>query len=301
MKLPNELVFLKNWNAPIKESKVDFKNKVVLITGATSGIGLVTAHEYAKHGANLIIVARNRDKALLIIKHIVDEFKVKVSLYIADFTNLADVKRAANEIIKENPQIDVLINSVGIHNTKRRIVNGIEEVFLVNHLANFLFTLTLIPHLKKQEHARIINVNSEGHRFGKVDLNDINFDKRRYAGLKSYGQSKTAQLLCMLELAEQLKGSNISINSMHPGAVKSNIGMNNGKVYRLFSKYVTGLILKDPKISARALYYLGTEPELKNTLGVFFNLTTPEEPAKHATDKEFAKKVYELSLEKSKV
>ena len=78
---------------------MEFKNKVVLITGATSGIGLVTANEYAKHGANLIIVARNRDKALLIIKHLVDEYKVKVSLYIADFTNLADVKKVATEII----------------------------------------------------------------------------------------------------------------------------------------------------------------------------------------------------------
>ena len=301
MKLPNELAFLKNWNAPIKESKVEFKNKVVLITGATSGIGLVTAHEYAKHGANLIIVARNREKALLIIKHIVDEYKVKVSLYIADFTNLADVKKVATEIIKENPQIDVLINSVGIHNTKRRLVNGIEEVFLVNHLSTFLFTTTLIPHLKKQEHARIINVNSEGHRFGKVDLADINFDKRRYAGLKSYGQSKTAQLLCMYELANELAGSNVTINSMHPGAVKSNIGMNNGRLYRLFSKYVTGLILKDPKISAKALYYLGTAPELRYTNAVFFNLTTPEEPAKHATDKEFAKKVYELSKQKTSI
>jgi retinol dehydrogenase-13 len=301
MKLPNELAFLKNWNAPIKESKVDFKNKVVLITGATSGIGLLTAHAYAKHGANLIIVARNRDKALLIIKHIVDEFKVKVSLYIADFTNLTDVKRVANEIIKENPKIDVLINSVGIHNTKRRLVNGIEEVFLVNHLSTFLFTYTLIPHLKKQDHARIINVNSEGHRFGKVDLNDINFEKRRYGGLKSYGQSKSAQLLTMMTLTDQLKGSNVTINSMHPGAVKSNIGMNNGRLYRTFTKYVTGLLLKDPKISAVSLYYLGTAPELKNTSGVFYNLTTPEEPAKHATDIELAKKVYELSLEKVKV
>jgi NAD(P)-dependent dehydrogenase (short-subunit alcohol dehydrogenase family) len=297
MKLPNELMFLKNWNQPLKVSNVDFKNKSVIITGATSGIGLVTAHEYAKNGANLIIVARNKEKAELVIKHIVDTYKVKVSLYIADFTNLNEVKNTANAIIKDNPKIDLLINSAGIHNTKRRIVNGIEEVFLVNHLSTFLFTYTLIPLLKKQTHARIVNVNSEGHRFGKVVLDDLNFDKRKYGGLKSYGQAKSAQLLTMLQLVEELKGSNVTINSMHPGAVRSNIGMNNDKFYRFINKYFIGLILKDPKMSAKSLYYLGTSPDLNNVSGKFFNLTNLEEPANHAKDHSLKEKVFNKSLE----
>jgi retinol dehydrogenase-13 len=297
MKLPNELMFLKNWNQPLKVSNVDFKNKSVIITGATSGIGLVTAHEYAKNGANLIIVARNKEKAELVIKHIVDTYKVKVSLYIADFTNLNEVRNTANAIIKDNPKIDLLINSAGIHNTKRRIVNGIEEVFLVNHLSTFLFTYTLIPLLKKQTHARIVNVNSEGHRFGKVVLDDLNFDKRKYGGLKSYGQAKSAQLLTMLQLVEELKGSNVTINSMHPGAVRSNIGMNNDKFYRFINKYFIGLILKDPKMSAKSLYYLGTSPDLNNVSGKFFNLTNLEEPANHAKDHSLKEKVFNKSLE----
>ena len=297
MKLPNELMFLKNWNQPLKVSNVDFKGKSVIITGATSGIGLVTAHEYAKNGANLIIVARNKEKAELVIKHIVDTYKVKVSLYIADFTNLNEVRNTANAIIKDNPKIDLLINSAGIHNTKRRIVNGIEEVFLVNHLSTFLFTYTLIPLLKKQTHARIVNVNSEGHRFGKVVLDDLNFDKRKYGGLKSYGQAKSAQLLTMLQLVEELKGSNVTINSMHPGAVRSNIGMNNDKFYRFINKYFIGLILKDPKMSAKSLYYLGTSPDLNNVSGKFFNLTNLEEPANHAKDHSLKEKVFNKSLE----
>lgn len=290
-------MFLKNWNQPLKVSNVDFKNKSVIITGATSGIGLVTAHEYAKNGANLIIVARNKEKAELVIKHIVDTYKVKVSLYIADFTNLNEVRNTANAIIKDNPKIDLLINSAGIHNTKRRIVNGIEEVFLVNHLSTFLFTYTLIPLLKKQTHARIVNVNSEGHRFGKVVLDDLNFDKRKYGGLKSYGQAKSAQLLTMLQLVEELKGSNVTINSMHPGAVRSNIGMNNDKFYRFINKYFIGLILKDPKMSAKSLYYLGTSPDLNNVSGKFFNLTNLEEPANHAKDHSLKEKVFNKSLE----
>jgi len=297
MKLPNELMFLKNWNQPLKVSNVDFKNKTVIITGATSGIGLVTAHEYAKNDANLIIVARNKEKAELVIKHIIDTYKVKVSLYIADFTNLNEVRNTANAIIKDNPKIDLLINSAGIHNTKRRIVNGIEEVFLVNHLSTFLFTYTLIPLLKKQTHARIVNVNSEGHRFGKVVLDDLNFDKRKYGGLKSYGQAKSAQLLTMLQLVEELKGSNVTINSMHPGAVRSNIGMNNDKFYRFINKYFIGLILKDPKMSAKSLYYLGTSPDLNNVSGKFFNLTNLEEPANHAKDHSLKEKVFNKSLE----
>jgi NAD(P)-dependent dehydrogenase (short-subunit alcohol dehydrogenase family) len=297
MKLPNELMFLKNWNQPLKVSNVDFKGKSVIITGATSGIGLVTAHEYAKNGANLIIVARNKEKAELVIKHIIDTYKVKVSLYIADFTNLNEVRNTANAIIKDNPKIDLLINSAGIHNTKRRIVNGIEEVFLVNHLSTFLFTYTLIPLLKKQTHARIVNVNSEGHRFGKVVLDDLNFDKRKYGGLKSYGQAKSAQLLTMLQLVEELKGSNVTINSMHPGAVRSNIGMNNDKFYRFINKYFIGLILKDPKMSAKSLYYLGTSPDLNNVSGKFFNLTNLEEPANHAKDHSLKEKVFNKSLE----
>ena len=296
MKLPNELMFLKNWNQPLKVSNVDFKNKSVIITGATSGIGLVTAHEYAKNGANLIIVARNIEKAELVAKHIIDTYKVRVEIVIANFTSIAEVRAAAKEIISKHSKIDVLINCAGIHNTKRRIVNGVEEVFLVNHLSTLLFTHTLLPLLKKQDHARIINVNSEGHRFGKVDINDINFDKRKYGGLKSYGQAKSAQLLVMKQLVELLKGSNVTINCMHPGAVRSNIGMNNDKFYRFINKYFIGLILKDPKMSATSLYYLGTSPDLAKTTGLFYNLTNVEEPAKHASDDSLKASVYHHSL-----
>ncbi|MFU8793342.1 MAG: SDR family NAD(P)-dependent oxidoreductase [Acholeplasmataceae bacterium] len=296
MKWPEELNFLNSRKAQQKETTQSMTGSLSVVSGATSGVGLATIKALAKAGSNIVMVCRNKDKAIPIQKELETLFHVKVDIVLADFMDFESVRNAAEFINKHYPKIDVLINSVGIHSTRKRYnKDGIESSFCVNHLSVFLFTELLLDKMRKSAPSRIIHVNSEGHRFGGVKLKDVNFKRRIYTGLKGYGQSKTAQLLTMLEHEKQLQGSGVTINACHPGAVKTNIGSNNGFLYRMFFKYVTSLFLKDVSISANALYYLAASPDLEGVSGKFFNLTIEETPAKHATHMDMVKPVYALS------
>ena len=298
MKWPEELNFMKNSKAVQKESTASMSGKLTIITGATSGVGLSTAKILAASKSNLVLVCRNEAKALPIQAELIEKHGIEVDIVVADFSNFDQVRKAASLILSRYPRIDVLINSVGIHST-RRLYNddGIELCFAVNHLSTFLFTKLLLPTMIQSAPSRIIQVNSEGHRFSSVKLKDIDFKRRIYTGLKGYGQSKTAQLLTILELDDQLKDTNVTINSCHPGAVKTAIGSNNGWLYRFFFKHVTSHFLKDPIISGKAIYYLASAPELDKVSGRFFNLTIDELPAEHVRDRQLSKKVYDLSME----
>jgi NAD(P)-dependent dehydrogenase (short-subunit alcohol dehydrogenase family) len=138
-------------------------------------------------------------------------------------------------------------------------------------------------------------VNSQGHRFGGLDLDDLNWERRHYRGLQGYGASKVAQLLTVWELADQLEGSGVTINAMHPGEVRSNIGMNNGTLYRLYQRYLIWWMLKEPVISGEAIYYLAAAPEMQAVSGRFFNQTIDEKPARYALDRGLGKRVWAIS------
>ena len=206
------------------------------------------------------------------------------------------MRAAADKILDQYPRIDVLINNAGLHNTHRTVTaDGIETVFYVNHLSSFLFTRLLLNRMIESAPARIIQVNSQGHRFGGLKLSDLNWEKRLYKGLQGYGASKTAQLLTVWELADHLEGSGVTINAIHPGAVKSNIGMNNGLLYRLYKRFFIWWFLKDPVISGEAIYYHAAAPEMASVNGRFFNLTIDEKPASHALDRTVGKRIFEIS------
>ncbi len=126
------------------------------------------------------------------------EFGVKCEYKIADLSNLQDIHRVAEELRKLDTPIDVLIHNAGIYLTKRELTpDGLEKVFVIQYLASFIINYLLMEKLKSQENARIIMVNSEGHRFAAwgLRLDDLNWEKRRYSGLKSYGSAKLAQLV----------------------------------------------------------------------------------------------------------
>ena len=215
----------------------------------------------AVHG--LVLVCRNAEKAARVKEELEDEHQTSVRILQADFSRLAEVRKTAAAILEDNPRIDVLINNAGIHNTRRTLTeNGVETVFCVNHLASFLFTRLLLPRILESAPARIIQVNSQGHRFGGLDLNDLNWERRRYRGLQGYGASKVAQLLTVWELADRLQGTGVTINAMHPGAVRTNIGMNNGLLYQWYQRYLLWPLLKDPRISGESIYYLAAAPEM---------------------------------------
>jgi len=278
----------------------DFTGKLVVITGATSGIGYHTARKYAAQGSNLLCINRNLQKSEALCREIESEYGVKCGYKLADLSNLQDIHHVAEELVKINTPIDVLIHNAGIYLTKRELnSDGIEKVFVIQHLASFIINFILMDKLKSQSSARIILVNSEGHRFAAwgLRMDDLNWERRRYSGLKSYGSAKLAQLLSMLVLNDHFRNTGVSVNAMHPGAVKTDTGQENGPAYRWFKRNFLDKSLRSPEISAEALYYLGVSKEIENVSGKFFNLTTEEEPAPPAMDKEAAYELWEKSLE----
>ena len=296
----NILAMIRNNRLDPKICTDDFNEKLVVISGATSGIGYHTARKYAAHGASLLCINRNLQKSEALCREIENEFGVKCDYRIADFSNLKDIYRVAEELLIISTPIDVMIHNAGIYLTKRELTpDGLEKVFVVQYLSSFIINYILMDKLKSQGNARIIMVNSEGHRFAAwgLRIDDLNWEKRRYSGLKSYGSAKTAQLLSMIVFDENFQNTEISINAMHPGAVKTVTGQENGPVYRWFKRNFIDKSLRSPQISAEALYYLGVSKEIEAVSGKFFNLTTEEEPAPPALDKEVAYELWEKSLE----
>lgn len=295
-KLPEELDFIRTGRLPQKVSNETIHGKICVITGATTGIGYHTAIRFARAGAKIVMIVRNREKAEKLCDEIKNLTSQEPEYFLADFESLREVRSAVEAVLAKHPRIDILINNAGIHLTTRQLTkDGHEKVFAVNHLASFLVTVLMLKRMVESAPSRIIYVNSEGHRFKGLDINDLQWNNRKYGGYGSYGASKTAQLMTMYELNETLQNKGVTINAMHPGAVKSNIGSYNGWFYNWFSKYVMQPMLKDPEISSEALFYLATSPEMDGISGKFYNLTNEEIPARHVRDRETGRKIFEIS------
>lgn len=278
----------------------NFNNKLLVITGATSGIGLVTAHKYASKGANLLCVNRNIEKSEQLKREIEEKYKVECNYIIADLSSLEQSHRVADELIALQKPIDVLIHNAGVHLTTREVTpEGFEKVLAVHYLSSFIINYKLMDKLKAQQKARIIMVGSEGYRFAAwgLRLDDLNWEKRTYWGLGSYGSAKLAQLLAMHVFAEKFKNTGVTINTMHPGAVKSDSGKDNGKLYKWYKRNIVDKNLKSTETSAEALYYLGVSPEIEGVSGNFYNLTTWEELTPPALDREVAHELWQKTLE----
>ena len=295
----NVYAMLKNNRKAPKVCDADFKGRLVVITGATSGIGYLAATKYASKGADLLCVNRNKDKSESLKNEIEKEFKVTCRYYLADLSRIKETHQLADKLSKIERPIDVLIHNAGVYLTKRELTeDGIEKVFMVHYLSSFIINYKLQASLSSQEKSRIILVNSEGHRFAAwgLRLDDLNWDKRRYSGLKSYGSAKLAQLLSVLIFAQNFADSGVTINAMHPGAVKTDTGRENGRFYRWYKKNILDKWLKPASISAEALYYLGASKELEGISGKFFNLTSIEEPTPPALDMETAQLLWDKSV-----
>ncbi len=296
LNLPEELDFIRAGRLPQKTTNERLDGKVCIITGATSGVGYEAAKELALAGASIVTINRNKEKSERLSIEIEKISGLKPKYFIADFSDLIQVRIATEEILHDYQKIDVLINNAGVHMTTRQLTKeGHEMAFCVNHLAPFLITSMLLKRMVESAPSRIIQINSEGHRFNGLDINDLIWENRRYKGIKGYGASKTAQLMTVWELHELLQNKGVSIIAMHPGAVKSNIGTNNGKLYNLYSKYLIQPLLKEAKISGEAIYYLAASKEMEGISGKFYNLTNEEIPAKHARDRELGKKIFQIS------
>lgn len=298
LNIPPELDFIRTGQLRQKTSNEKMDGKVCVITGTTSGVGYQAAIRLAKANAKIVMMVRNKEKAEQLCTEIRSLSKQEPDYFLADFEKLSEVRKATEDILAKYPKIDVLINNAGIHLTTRQLTtDGYEKVFAVNHLASFLVTSLLLKRMVESAPSRIIQVNSEGHRFNGLDINDLNWEKRKYGGYGSYGASKTAQLMTVWELNDILQEKGVTINAMHPGAVKSNIGSYNGWFYNWFSKYLMQPFLKNPDISGEAIFYLASSTEMKGVSGKFFNLTNEEIPAPHAQNRALGKQIFQISKE----
>lgn len=270
--------------------------KTVLITGATGGIGLAAAVALARQGAQLVLVGRNQARGLDAISEIRRRAGSDRAEFLrADFASLAEVRRLALAFVAEERPLHVLINNAGTMNTSRRLtVDGFEEMFAVNHLAHFLLTQLLLRRLQECAPARIVHVASNAHAFCKgMRWHDLSHE-RGFSAFPAYGHSKLANILFSGELARRLRGSGVTSNALHPGAVASGIGTNNGVAGR-----VVPLLLKpffrSPAKGAETAVYLASAAEVDGVTGKYFLDSKPVDPKPWALDTNAAGRLWVTS------
>jgi NAD(P)-dependent dehydrogenase (short-subunit alcohol dehydrogenase family) len=298
-KWSNVFAMVRNLSSTPRICPDSFTGRLVIITGATSGIGYAAARKFASRGADLLVVNRNKQKSETLCQTLKNEFGTKSSFIVADFEKLSDIHLAAKELLNLDRDIDVLIHNAGIYNATRVVTpDNLEAVFQTNYLSTFIINYSLKEKFINQGKGRILFVNSEAYRFAAwgLHMDDLSWERHFYTGIGSYGSAKLAQLLSMLKFSKYYSGHGVTINAMHPGNVKTSSGQNNGLIYRFLKKILIDKSAQPVDESSEALYYLGVSKEVENVSGKFFNLTTEEEPAPPAMDMDAAEKLWQISL-----
>jgi NAD(P)-dependent dehydrogenase (short-subunit alcohol dehydrogenase family) len=279
-------------------SAMDLTGKSCIVTGATSGIGEVTAMTLAAAGARLGILCRDPAKGERTLQQIRRETgNDAVQLFRADLASQAEVRTVAAEILASFPQIHLLINNAGVVNLKfSETVDGIETTFAVNHLAYFLLTQLLLDRVRASAPARIVNVASDAHKF----VGAFNFDdpqsRSQYKSMRVYGYSKLANILFTRELARRLEGTDVTVNAVHPGAVATGLGTNNGRISKALTS-VLGIFFKNPEQGAATSLHVAMSPELEGVSGQYFAKSREAKISSGARDDAAAARLWTLSEE----
>lgn len=270
--------------------------KTCIVTGANSGIGLETARGLAQMGAHVVLVCRNAEKGRAALAEIQREFgSSQLDLLIADMSSQASVRALAAQILEKYSRIDVLINNAGTAIVKRALsVDGIEMTVAGNHLGAFLLTLLLLDRLKASAPSRIINVSSEAQRRARLDMDDIQFERRKYSGIAAYGQSKVLMNACTFELARRLEGTGVTANCLHPGVVATNIWGAAPLVFKLIIAVVKPFMLNSEKGAVVSLY-LATSPDVAKVTGEYFEKSKPAPPNPIERDPRVAAEIWQWS------
>jgi NAD(P)-dependent dehydrogenase (short-subunit alcohol dehydrogenase family) len=270
-------------------------NRLCLITGANSGIGLVTARELARQGMDLILVCRNAAKGAQARQDVLAVSRTKnVDLLSGDLADFGSVRKLAAEVQGRYGHLDVLVNNAGLLVDQRTTTpQGIEMTFATNHLGPFLLTNLLLGLLRKGRAPRIVHVSSEAHRFARFQPDDLAAPKK-YRSMIAYGNSKLANILFSNELARRLAPDGITSNSLHPGVVKTNFGAGSSGIMGLLSG-LAGPFLLTPEQGAETSIYLAASPEVQGRTGLYYDKKKPKTPSRDARSDYFARELWELS------
>jgi NAD(P)-dependent dehydrogenase (short-subunit alcohol dehydrogenase family) len=273
----------------------NLKGKVCLVTGATAGIGEVTARALAEMGATVVGVGRDPAKSAATAERLRRATGNRaVEFLLADLSSQAQVRQLAETFKQKYARLDVLVNNAGALFMRRaESVDGIEMTLALNHLAYFLLTNLLRDRLTAAAPARIVNVSSGAHQMGGMNFDDLE-GKRRYDGWRAYGQSKLANVLFTYELARRLEGTGVTANVLHPGFVATNFGHNNGSWFST-AIGVAQKTAKTPEQGAQTTIYLASSPEAAGVTGKYFVDSRAVSSAPESHDVVAAKRLWEIS------
>ncbi|XP_020797309.1 retinol dehydrogenase 13 [Boleophthalmus pectinirostris] len=294
------LVAFRRWmGGRVCQSKARLDGKTVLITGANTGIGQETALDMAKRGARVILACRDVTKALIAADMIRQRSgNGNVVVKKLDLASLQSVRELAKDVEKNEPRLDILINNAGIMMCpKWKTEDGFEMQFGVNHLGHFLLTNCLLDVLKKSAPSRIVIVSSLAHEKGKIHFDDINLDNN-YKREISYRQSKLANVLFGKELAARLQGSGVTVYSLHPGVIRTELGRHLFPTLALWKRIIAMplmMLIKTPWEGAQTTIYCAVEESLANESGFYYSDCARKTAAPQAQDDAAAKRLWDLS------
>lgn len=267
----------------------------ILITGATSGIGLGVAIALARQATRLILLGRDQRKMTVAL----DEVKRRAGVAAApdsclcDFGSQAQIRKVAADMLAKYDRLDVLVNNAGLATRRREVTeDGIERTFAVNHLGPFLLTNLLLDLLVKSAPARIVNVASKVHYTATMDLADLGFERDGWGMAKAYGRSKLGTVLFTRALAKRLEDKGVTVNAVHPGAVATGIWDCAPRWMQPMIWLAKKLIMITPEKAAKSIMHLASSAELEGKTGLYFNQLEPKEPSKLAHDDELAEKLW---------
>ena len=281
----------------MSEAQKDLAGKVCLVTGATGGIGLITAQTLAARGADVVLVSRSAAKCEQAVAQIKAETGNRQVSYLAgDLSSMAQVQSVAERFLAQHDRLDVLVNNAGAVFASRQVsADGYEMTMALNHLNYFYLTTLLLDRLLASAPARIVNVSSDAHRIGRIDFDDL-MSERRYSSFGVYSMSKLANVLFTYELARRLEGSDVTANALHPGFVASNFGRSNGGVWNMFMPVVQ-LFAISPQRGAETSLYLAASPAVEGVTGQYFDKRRPVKSSPASYDVATQRRLWEVSEE----
>jgi NAD(P)-dependent dehydrogenase (short-subunit alcohol dehydrogenase family) len=278
------------------------QDKVVIVTGATQGIGVVTALELARMGAEVVLVSRSQQKLEDTVSRIQAETdNEKVSYIQADLSSMADVRQAAHMFLSKYKRLDVLVNNAGaVFNSRQESADGYEMTLALNHLNYYLLTNLLLDALKQTAaqygEARVVNVSSGAHVAGKINFDDFQIQKN-YSGWVAYSNSKLMNVMFTYELARRLEGTGVTANVLHPGFVNTGFGANNTGWFARVMSIVQGIAGKSPQEGAATNIYLAAAPEVKGITGKYWEKKKPLKSNKASYDVDVQNRLWEVSAQ----